>query len=145
MATLQAATTSTVVIVTNPQTARQLCENYCFGMLIGGHRRRGTYHEFAYAVDLCGLHDVSDATQMDALVHLITTRGREQRRERDEGDDDHMVLVQSVGDRCLIIARIARSASARPLAGGKRGQRETEDGREDSATDGEDGDESEWT
>lgn len=33
MATLQAATTSTSAIVSNPQTVRQLCENHCFGTL----------------------------------------------------------------------------------------------------------------
>jgi len=31
MATLQAATTSTGAIVSNPQAVRELCENYCFG------------------------------------------------------------------------------------------------------------------
>ena len=33
MATLQAATTSTGAIVSDPQAVRQLCENYCFGTL----------------------------------------------------------------------------------------------------------------
>jgi len=33
MATLQAATTSTGAIVSNPQAVRELCENYCFGTL----------------------------------------------------------------------------------------------------------------
>ena len=33
MATLQAATTSTGALVTDPQAVRQLCENYCFGTL----------------------------------------------------------------------------------------------------------------
>ena len=33
MATLQAATTSTGAIVTDPQAVRQLCENHCFGTL----------------------------------------------------------------------------------------------------------------
>jgi hypothetical protein len=33
MATLQAATTSTGAIVSDPQTVRELCENYCFGTL----------------------------------------------------------------------------------------------------------------
>ena len=33
MATLQAATTSTGAIVSDPQAVRELCENYCFGTL----------------------------------------------------------------------------------------------------------------
>jgi len=33
MATLQAATTSTGAIVSDPQAVRQHCENYCFGTL----------------------------------------------------------------------------------------------------------------
>jgi hypothetical protein len=33
MATLQAATTSTGALVTDPQAVRQLCENHCFGTL----------------------------------------------------------------------------------------------------------------
>ena len=33
MATLQAATTSTGAIVSDPQAVRQLCESYCFGTL----------------------------------------------------------------------------------------------------------------
>ena len=33
MATLQAATTSTSALVTDPQAVRQLCENHCFGTL----------------------------------------------------------------------------------------------------------------
>jgi len=33
MATLQAATTSTGTIVSDPQTVRELCESYCFGTL----------------------------------------------------------------------------------------------------------------
>ncbi|WP_135806932.1 hypothetical protein [Halorussus marinus] len=33
MATLQAATTSNGVTVTNAQAVRELCESYCFGML----------------------------------------------------------------------------------------------------------------
>lgn len=33
MATLQAATTSTSVIVSDPQAVRRLCESYCFGTL----------------------------------------------------------------------------------------------------------------
>ena len=33
MATLQAATTSTGAIVSNPEAVRELCEGYCFGML----------------------------------------------------------------------------------------------------------------
>ncbi|MFC4552316.1 MULTISPECIES: hypothetical protein [Halobacteriales] len=33
MATLQAATTSTGAIVSDPQAVRQLCENHCFGTL----------------------------------------------------------------------------------------------------------------
>ena len=33
MATLQAATTSTGAIVSNPQAVRELCEAYCFGTL----------------------------------------------------------------------------------------------------------------
>ena len=33
MATLQAATTSTGTIVSDPQAVRQLCESYCFGTL----------------------------------------------------------------------------------------------------------------
>ena len=33
MATLQAATTSTSAIGSDPQAARQLCESYCFGTL----------------------------------------------------------------------------------------------------------------
>jgi len=38
MATLQAATTSTGAIVSNPQAVRELCENYCFGTpRLGGH------------------------------------------------------------------------------------------------------------
>jgi len=33
MATLQAATTSTGAIVSDPQAVRELCESYCFGTL----------------------------------------------------------------------------------------------------------------
>ena len=33
MATLQAATTSTGSIVSDPQVVRELCESYCFGTL----------------------------------------------------------------------------------------------------------------
>lgn len=33
MATLQAATTSTGAIVSDPQAVRELCETYCFGTL----------------------------------------------------------------------------------------------------------------
>jgi len=33
MATLQAATTSTGALVTDPQAVRELCENHCFGTL----------------------------------------------------------------------------------------------------------------
>lgn len=33
MATLQAATTSTDAIVSNPQAVRELCESHCFGTL----------------------------------------------------------------------------------------------------------------
>ena len=33
MATLQAATTSTGAIVSDPQAVRELCENHCFGTL----------------------------------------------------------------------------------------------------------------
>ena len=33
MATLQAATTSSSAVVTDPQTVRELCENHCFGTL----------------------------------------------------------------------------------------------------------------
>jgi hypothetical protein len=33
MATLQAATTSTGAIVSDPQAVRELCERYCFGTL----------------------------------------------------------------------------------------------------------------
>jgi len=33
MATLQAATTSTGALVSDPQAVRQLCENHCFGTL----------------------------------------------------------------------------------------------------------------
>ena len=95
MATLQAATTSTSVIVSDPQAVRRLCESYCFGTLDwevtedGELTIRG-YDDFeVYEVRENGLPDYEDGIVTHEFLWALA--------DHLEADEEHD--IQAAGSR----------------------------------------------
>jgi len=65
MATLQAATTSTGAIASEPQAVRELCENHCYGTLNWGVDEDGELIIWATTALKC--------TRRERTVFLTTT------------------------------------------------------------------------